>query len=299
MSLPPLPKNFASAVDLSSLGKPPAEEIATPGIPVTQSNLVTEVLPASNQKVVILICWSPRSAEAISLLEIMGKFQEADLLPSGEPAWILGTVNVDTEVQVAQALQIKSVPIAIAIIQEQMVPLFEAVPTPEQIRLVIDKVVGLAAERGVGQALEKSEAIEVPMEPEEIAAMEAMEKGDLAEAKTHYEKWLARKPGDNLAKLGLAQTELIIRVKDLDPKEVMTLAAANPNEISIQLMAADVEIASGLNKQAFDRLINFIKSNQGDEKKSAREHLLILFALVDPSDPDLISARKELASALY
>ncbi|CAB4701912.1 MAG: tetratricopeptide repeat protein [Actinobacteria bacterium] len=299
MSLPPLPKNFASAVDLSSLGKPATPPVQTPGTTVTQANLISEILPASNQKVVILICWSPRSAQATSLLEVMGTYQEADLLENGEPAWILGTVNVDVEVEVSKALQIQSVPIAIAIIQEQMVPLFEAVPTPEQIRLVIDKVVGLAAERGVGQALEKSEAIEVPMEPEEIAAMEAMEKGDLAEAKTHYEKWLARKPGDNLAKLGLAQTELIIRVKDLDPKEVMTLAAANPNEISIQLMAADVEIASGLNKQAFDRLINFIKSNQGDEKKSAREHLLILFALVDPSDPDLISARKELASALY
>ena len=30
-----------------------------------------------------------------------------------------------------------------------------------------------------------------------------------------------------------------------------------------------------------------------------REHLLTLFALVDPSDPDLIAARRELASALY
>ncbi|CAB4749468.1 unannotated protein [freshwater metagenome] len=299
MSLPPLPKNFASAVDLSSLGKPAISPIQTPGIPVTQANLISEVLPASNQKVVILICWSPRSAQATELLEVMGRYQEADLLENGEPAWILGTVNVDSEVQVAQALQIQSVPIAIAIIQEQMVPLFEAVPTPEQIRLVIDKVVGLAAERGVGQALEKSEAIEVPMEAEEIAAMEAMEKGDLEEAKAHYEKWLARKPGDNLAKLGLAQTELIIRVKDLDPKEVMTLALANPNEISIQLKAADVEIASGLNKLAFDRLINLVKSSQGDEKKVVREHLLTLFALVDPSDPDLIAARKELASALY
>ena len=299
MSLPPLPKNFASAVDLSSLGKPAISPIQTPGIPVTQANLISEVLPASNQKVVILICWSPRSAQATELLEVMGRYQEADLLENGEPAWILGTVNVDSEVQVAQALQIQSVPIAIAIIQEQMVPLFEAVPTPEQIRLVIDKVVGLAAERGVGQALEKSEAIEVPMEAEEIAAMEAMEKGDLEEAKAHYEKWLARKPGDNLAKFGLAQTELIIRVKDLDPKEVMTLALANPNEISIQLKAADVEIASGLNKLAFDRLINLVKSSQGDEKKVVREHLLTLFALVDPSDPDLIAARKELASALY
>lgn len=299
MSLPPLPKNFASAVDLSSLGKSPAPDIPMPGIAVTSTNLVSEVLPASNQKVVILICWSPRSAQAISLLEVMGKYQSDDLLENGEPAWILGTVNVDVEVQVAQALQIQSVPIAIAIIQEQMVPLFEAIPTPEQIRLVIDKVIGLAAERGVGQALEKSEAPEVPMEPEEIAAMEAMEKGDLAEAKTHYEKWLARKPGDNLAKLGLAQTELILRVKDLDPKEVMTLAGANPNEISIQLKAADVEIASGLNKSAFDRLIGLVKTSQGDEKKIVREHLLSLFALVDPSDPDLIAARKELASALY
>ena len=229
----------------------------------------------------------------------MGKYHEADLLENGEPAWVLGTVNVDTEVQVAQALQIQSVPIALAIIQEQMVPLFEAVPTPEQIRLVIDKVIGLAAERGVGQALEKSEAVEIPMEPEEIAAMEALEKSDLMGAKAQYEKWLARKPGDALAKLGLAQTELIIRVKDLDPNEVMTLAGANPNEITIQLKAADVEIASGLNREAFARMIRFIKASEGDEKKIAREHLLQLFSLVDPADLELISARKELASALY
>jgi len=299
MSLPPLPKNFASAVDLSSLGKPTPEAVATPGIIVNQENLIAEILPSSNKKVVILICWSPRSEQAISLLEVMGKYHEADLLENNEPAWILGTVNVDAEVQVAQALQIQSVPIAIAIIQEQMVPLFEAVPTPEQIRLVIDKVIGLAAERGVGQALTKSEVIEAPMEPEEIAAMEALEKSDLLGAKVQYEKWLAHKPGDALAKLGLAQTELIIRVKDLDPNEVMTLAGANPNEVSIQLKAADVEIASGLNREAFARMIRLVKASDGDDKKSAREHLLQLFSLVDPADPDLIAARKELASALY
>jgi putative thioredoxin len=79
----------------------------------------------------------------------------------------------------------------------------------------------------------------------------------------------------------------------------MTLAIANPNEITIQLKAADVEIASGLNKEAFARLINLIKTSTGDEKKVVREHLLQLFSLVDPADPDLIAARKELASALY
>ncbi|TSA19807.1 MAG: co-chaperone YbbN, partial [Actinomycetales bacterium] len=51
--------------------------------------------------------------------------------------------------------------------------------------------------------------------------------------------------------------------------------------------------------EAFTRLIELIKVSVGDDKKSVREHLLELFTLVDPSDPDLISARKELASALY
>ena len=79
----------------------------------------------------------------------------------------------------------------------------------------------------------------------------------------------------------------------------MTLAGSNPNEITIQLKAADVEIASGLNQDAFSRLIRLIKASEGEEKKVAREHLLQLFSLVDPADPDLIVARKDLASARY
>ena len=37
----------------------------------------------------------------------------------------------------------------------------------------------------------------------------------------------------------------------------------------------------------------------GDEKKQAKEHLIILFNLVDPADPRLVQARKDLASALF
>jgi putative thioredoxin len=137
------------------------------------------------------------------------------------------------------------------------------------------------------------------MEPEEIAAMAALEKNDLIEAKAQYERWLARKPGDNLAKLGLAQTELIMRIKDLDPTAVLENAAKSPEDIQAQMRAADVEIASGLNKSAFERMIRIVKNSEGDDKKAAREHLLQLFSLVDPQDLDLIQARKELASALY
>jgi putative thioredoxin len=42
-----------------------------------------------------------------------------------------------------------------------------------------------------------------------------------------------------------------------------------------------------------------VKATQGDEKNKVKTHLLNLFALVDQSDPRLISARKELASSIF
>jgi putative thioredoxin len=299
MSLPPLPKNFARAVDLSGLGKTAEVMASIPGIVVNQENLIGEILPQSNTKVVILICWSPRSTQAISLLEVMGKFEVLDTSPDGEKSWVLGTVNVDAEPQVAQALQVQSVPLAIAVIQEQIVPLFESVPPEDQIRQVITKVISLAADRGVGATPEGTAIPEVPMEPEEEAAMNAMAQGDFVAAKVAYEKWLARKPGDNLAKLGLAQTELIIRITGLDAKDILAKAALAPNDLALAIQSADLEIANGDNKSAFDRLIKLVKILEEPERKGAREHLLHLFSLVDPQDPDLIKARQQLASALY
>jgi putative thioredoxin len=71
------------------------------------------------------------------------------------------------------------------------------------------------------------------------------------------------------------------------------------NDLSLQIQAADIELANGQNKAAFDRLISAVKNFVGDEQKTAREHLLTLFSLVDPTNPDLIEARKALASALF
>ncbi len=299
MSLPPLPKNFARAVDLSGLGKTAEVMETIPGIVVNQENLISEILPQSNSKVVILVCWSPRSTQAISLLEVMGKFEALDTNSDGDKTWVLGTVNVDAEPQVAQALQVQSVPLAIAVIQEQIVPLFESAPPEDQIRQVITKVISLAADRGVGATTEGAAVTEIPMEPEEEIAMNALAEGDFVAAKAAYEKWLARKPGDNLAKLGLAQTELIIRITGLDAKDILAKAALAPNDLTLAIQAADLEIANGDNRSAFDRLIKLVKILEDPDRKRAREHLIQLFSLVDPQDPDLVKARQQLASALF
>ena len=156
-------------------------------------------------------------------------------------AWQLGTVDVDAQPQVAQALQIKSVPVAIAIIAEQLLPLFESVPPADQVRLVINKLLELAAQKGVGSAPDGPS--EIPMEVEEEAAYAAMEKGDYKAAKLSYEAWLKRKPNEAVAVVGLAQVNLMLRIDGLDP--VLTLKNAKDDDLNSQLMCADIQVASG------------------------------------------------------
>ena len=282
--------NFGNAFDLSSLKKPTADQLPTVGIPVTQENLVSDFVSKSKEKVVVLLAWSTRSAQSKEILDTLGKLMAAD-----KDAWILGTVDVDSQPQVAQALQIKSVPVAIAIIAEQLLPLFESVPPADQVRLVINKLLELAAQKGVGSPPDGP--TEIAMEAEEEAAYAAMEKGDYKAAKNSYEAWLKRKPNEAVAVVGLAQVNLMLRIDGLDP--VLTLKNAKDDDLNSQLMCADIQVASGDLSGAFDRLLAVIKLKKDGEADKAKAHLIALFNLVDPTDPRLVKARSELASVLF
>jgi putative thioredoxin len=286
MSLPP---NFGQAFDLSSLTKPKVDpSIPMPGIEVAVENLSNEILPLSLIRPVIVLMWSGRSPESMEMVKTLGKL-EIDY----KAAFALARVDIDSNPEVAQAFQTKSVPYAVAIIAEQMVPLFEQSYPEAQVKMVIDKVLTLASEQGIGQAPVEQ------IEPEEIEAMDALESGDYSAAEVAYKKWLARKPSESLAKLGLAQTQLLIRTEGLDLKEVVAQSSAAPTDIELQLKAADVEIVNGGVEASFSRLLSLVRATSGDDRTKAKNHLLNLFALVDPSDPRLASARKELASALF
>jgi len=286
MSLPP---NFGQAFDLSSLTKPKVDP-ATPmaGIQVSVENLSNEILPLSLVRPVIILMWSPRSSESVEMIKTLGKL-ETDY----NGAFALARVDVDANPEVGQAFQTKSVPYAVAIIAEQMVPLFEQSYPEAQVKMVIDKVLTLASEQGIGEAPAEQ------IEPEETEALDALESGDYIKAEAAYKKWLSRKPADNLAKLGLAQTQLLIRTEGLDLNAIVSQSALTPTDVDLQLRAADVEIVNGGVEAAFSRLLHAIKATTGDERTKIKNHLLQLFALVDPSDPRLAAARKELASALF
>jgi putative thioredoxin len=88
-----------------------------------------------------------------------------------------------------------------------------------------------------------------------------------------------------------------LRIDGLDP--VLTLKNAKADDVNSQMMCADIEIATGNYEAAFERLLTAVKSMSGDDRDKVKAHLITLFNLVDPTDPRLVKARGQLASALF
>ncbi len=284
-----LPPNFGRAYDLSGLGKPPVNtSVPMPGLEMNAQNLTSEFLPMSAQKPVVVLCWSSRSAESVEMLHSLGRLALAD-----QGAWVLARVNIDEQPQVAQALQTRTIPYGLVFIGEQPIPFVEQALNETQLREVINKILTLAAQQGIGEApIEQAE-------PEEDEAIAAIDRGDFAAAEKAYKDLLARKPNDMYGKVGLAQAQLLMRTDGVDAAKIMQQAIEQPSDVQIQMQCADVEIMQGELEQGFKRLLQLISVLSGDEQKRVKERLLDLFALVDPADPRVIKARAALANALF
>lgn len=284
-----LPPNFGRAYDLSGLGKPPVDTSKPlPGLEVNAANLTTEFLPMSAQKPVVVLCWSPRSAESVEMLEALGRLALTD-----QGSWVLARVNIDEQPQVAQALQTRTIPYGLVFIAEQPIPFVEQALSETQLREVINKILTLAAQQGIGEApVEEAE-------PEEDEALAAIDRRDFAAAEKAYKDLLARKPNDMYGKVGLAQVQLLIRIEGVDGAKVMAQAIEHPENVQIQMECADIEVAQGDLEEGYKRLLALISVLSGDEQKMVKERLLELFALVDSADPRVIKARAALANALF
>jgi len=298
-----LPKNFAQAFDLSSLAVKRESENAYLGIVLDRKNLVAEVLPASQNEVFIVVAWSPRSPQTLSLVKTMGELEK-----KSEGAWSLATLNVDEQPEVAQAFSITAVPFTTAILGGQLVPLFESVPPQSDIEKTINRLFQLAMEQGIlpggvgevpGVEQVGGPEVEEALEPEESEAMAALNAGDFVAAQAAYRRWVSRDPSNPMAKAALAQVELLIRIGDADFDSSIHSADNNPADVSAAMLAADLQLSVGDYQGAFNRLINYVANNADPDKKAAKDHLLTLFELIDPSDPLVIDARRKLASALF
>jgi putative thioredoxin len=220
--------------------------------------------------------------------------------------FLLAKVDIDANPRLGQVFQAQSIPLVIAVVKGQPVPLFQGVVPEQQIRAFLDELIAMAQANGVTGTVAAAGAppvddldVEPPLPPLHEEAFDAIERDDLPAAAAAYQKALSQNPADDLAKAGLAQVQLLLRTQGVDPAAARAAAAAAPQDPAAQILVADLDLLGGHVEDAFARLVDTVRVTSGDDRTTVRVHLVELFTVVGIDDERVVKARKALTAALF
>ncbi|WP_194763800.1 tetratricopeptide repeat protein [Microbacterium sp. UFMG61] len=307
------PAALRGAVDLSTLrNRPSAPPAGAPAAGGAVPDLVIDatdesfgqILEISRTVPVVVDLWAEWCGPCKQLSPIIEKVTRE---LGGKV--LLAKVDVDANPQLAQGFRAQSIPMVVALIAGQPVPMFTGAVPEQQVREVFAQLLQLAAQNGVtgtvpvagddGSAEADAAPAEPPMPPLHAEAFAAIEIGDYAAAIVAYEKALAENPRDEDAIAGLGQVRLLDRVQQLDLQEARAAAAAAPLDPEAQFAVADLDLAGGHVDDAFGRLLDLFAQLPSDQRTPVRERLIELFGVIGAADPRVISARNRLSSLLF
>ena len=305
------PFSRPGAIDLSALKAPSAPAGGQGGATTAGSSysvVVDEqnfqgVLESSMTAAVLLVFFSrtkmPASGQlADDLQTLSGEF---------EGRYLVGLVDIDATPQIAQAMQIPSVPLVVAVVDGRPMPLFQDVVPIEELRQALTTVGQQLTAQGItgrhqpraAHATEGEGAEEQAVDPRYAPAQDALGRGDVEAAVAEYQKLVDANPADAEAAAGLAMAKVLQRTQGVDLHAARAAAAQAPDDVEAQTMVADLDMLGGHVEDAFNRLIGLIARTSDADRTKAREHLLGLFAAVGNDDPRVLAGRRNLASALF
>lgn len=265
-----------------------------------QPQQLQQVVELSSQAPVIVLIHGADAASATmkSTLE--------DLVDAQQGRLLLAEIDASVHPELAQSAD--QVPVATAFIGGRPVGEFDAAVPAEQLSQLVTQMVQMATQNGMTQKLPaqstrvvegQEPAAEPELPPLHQEALDALENSDYAAAAKAYERAIKEKPDDEDAKIGLAQVGLLQRTTGADLAAARQAAADNPDDVGAQIAVADLDVLGGHVEDGFSRLVRFIQTHLGDDRETARAHLVELYSITGDTDPRVSASRKQLARALF
>ncbi|WP_329148057.1 tetratricopeptide repeat protein [Streptomyces niveus] len=275
-------------------------------IDVDEAGFERDVLQRSSEVPVVIDFWAEWCEPCKQLSPVLER-----LAREYNGRFVLAKVDVDANQMLMQQFQIQGIPAVFAVVAGQALPLFQGAAPETQIRETLDQLIqvgeqrfgltGITVDAEVGADDESAAPAEQagPYDALLEAAVRALDADDFGGAAQAYRNVLADDPGNTEAKLGLAQAELLARVKGMDPQQVRKDAAERPDDVPAQIAAADLDLVGGHVEDAFGRLVEAVRRTAGEDRDAARVRLLELFEVIGSDDPRVTAARSALARVLF
>jgi len=256
-------------------------------IDVTDADFEDRVIRASKERPVVVDLWAAWCAPCRTLGPILEKVAEEKA-----GAFVLAKLDVDANPATAAAFGVRSIPTVIAFVDGQPV----------------DGFVGAYPEPFVRDFVER-----LLPSPGDVAAREAAEAADPAEAERRFREILSSEPGNREARLGLGRL-LLDRGNAAAAREV--LVPLLPDAEAERLLARATVLgwaatgdgdplagpkrlaAEGRFREALDGFLGAVV-HAPDLRDAARAAMLEVFRVLGEEDPLTAEYRRKLASALF
>ncbi len=290
---------------------------------VTLATFVAEVIEASRERPVIVDFWATWCGPCKQLTPLLEK-----LVRSQKGAVQLAKIDIDKNPQIAQQMQVQSVPAVFAFFRGQPVDGFMGALPESQLKEWIDRLM-----KATGAPTGDPEAMGLETAFKQAADFMAME--DFFTAQAIYVDILDMEPNNVRAYAGLLrcllaqkETDKARAMLEAAPAEVAKDKALDSVRTALELAAqsqqavgslgefqaklqqnaddhqarfdlAMAHYANGEREAAVEALLEIVQRNRGWNEEAARKQLVKFFEAFGYSDPLTVSARKRLSSLLF
>lgn len=294
------------ALDLSGLASKPKQQNGSAVLQIAEADLA-KYLPISDRLPVVLELTSVGSAPEA---EKQQSAQLAALVESAGGRLLLLRIALEASSPLISALQLEQLPALLVLMRQQPVPLAVGVASGQELAMLLNQVLQLAAREGLTASYpldsnsepaegempgpSAGEATSAPQSGHHGDAYRALLSEDYEAAAAHYRAALRENPNDIEAQAGLAQVALVQRSLTVSESDL----AGEPANLSDALARADALYLGGEIAAAFNLLLHWFAQSAGEEREAIRSRLLELF-LMAGEDPAVTEARRRLSLLLF